>query len=62
MKGFVRDRYGRGIPDATVSVVGINHNITTAAFGDYWRLLVPGDYQLTFSAAGLVSRVLLRFK
>jgi len=53
VKGYVRDEAtGAGIENATISVAGINHPVTAAAFGDFWRLLVPGSYNLTFSAAG----------
>lgn len=53
VKGTVSDiGDGTGIPNATVSVQGIDHNITTAHTGDYWRLLTPGTYTLTVSAPG----------
>ncbi|CAL8351183.1 unnamed protein product [Lota lota] len=53
VKGTVSDiRDGSGIPDATISVVGIDHNVTTAQTGDYWRLLVPGTFSLIASARG----------
>lgn len=53
MKGFVKDeRLGTGIANATVAVAGINHTVTTATFGDFWRLLVAGKYDLTISADG----------
>jgi len=53
VKGTVSDiRDGSGIPNATISVVGIDHNVTTAQNGDYWRLLVPGTFRLIASARG----------
>ncbi|XP_047688596.1 carboxypeptidase D isoform X3 [Prionailurus viverrinus] len=53
VKGFVKDSVtGSGLENATISVAGINHNITTGRFGDFHRLLVPGTYNITAVLTG----------
>ncbi|XP_006755053.1 PREDICTED: inactive carboxypeptidase-like protein X2 [Myotis davidii] len=52
IKGLVTDSHGKGIPDAVISVEGINHDVRTASDGDYWRLLNPGEYVVTAKADG----------
>ncbi|XP_067833157.1 probable carboxypeptidase X1 [Heptranchias perlo] len=52
IKGVVRDHDDNGIANAIIAVDGINHHIRTAIDGDYWRLLNPGDYEVTAMAEG----------
>eukprot|EP00058_Branchiostoma_floridae_P023509 XP_002608999.1 hypothetical protein BRAFLDRAFT_124007 [Branchiostoma floridae] len=52
IKGFVRDGAGRGVPNATISVEDVDHDVTTASDGDYWRLLLPGTHRVTASWEG----------
>jgi len=51
VSGFVTDSNGHPIANSTIHVHEIDHNVTSASFGDYWRLLVPGTYTITVSAA-----------
>lgn len=46
VKGFVFSTNCNPLPNATIHIVDRDHNVTTACDGDYWRLLVPGEYQL----------------
>ncbi|XP_065490603.1 probable carboxypeptidase X1 [Caloenas nicobarica] len=53
IKGVVRDGdTEQGIANAIISVDGINHDVRTALDGDYWRLLNPGEYEVTARAEG----------
>lgn len=52
VSGLVQDEAGEAINKAIISVVGINHNITSTERGEYWRLLPEGEYTLFVSAVG----------
>ncbi|XP_011617722.2 probable carboxypeptidase X1 [Takifugu rubripes] len=53
IKGVVRDKdTDHGIAGAVIEVEDIDHHIRSAAGGDYWRLLNPGEYRVTASADG----------
>ena len=57
MKGFVLDEdTGAGIYNASISIRGIDHKVTSAQAGDYWRILAPGSYDVIVSAKGYVSK------
>ncbi|XP_047538492.1 carboxypeptidase D-like isoform X1 [Vanessa atalanta] len=53
--GFVHSHIGHGLANATISVSGIRHPVRAARDGDYWRLLVPGSYNITASKEGYES-------
>lgn len=52
VKGFVMDDQGNAVQNAEISVAGIEHSVKTARNGDYWRLLTPGDYEVSVTAYG----------
>lgn len=54
VKGLVTNKKGKPIQDANIIVQGINHNVTTTARGEYWRLLRPGTYKISAAAYGYV--------
>lgn len=52
VKGLVLNEHGDAVLDADVIVEGINHNVTTSNRGEYWRLLLPGTYDIYAVAYG----------
>lgn len=58
VRGFVVDGGGGGpIQGARLTVKGRDYVVRTAADGDYWRLLVGGEYRLMVSAEGYETSV-----
>ncbi|CAG5047116.1 unnamed protein product [Parnassius apollo] len=53
--GFVHSHIGHALANATVSVGGVRHAVRTARDGDYWRLLLPGKYNITAAKDGYES-------
>ena len=50
VRGIVTDEKGEPLPEANIEISGISYtekknNITTSVFGEYWRLLAPGQYR-----------------
>ncbi|XP_032402652.1 probable carboxypeptidase X1 isoform X1 [Xiphophorus hellerii] len=53
IKGVIRDKSTKqGIENAVVKVEDHDHDIRSAADGDYWRLLNPGEYKVVVWAEG----------
>lgn len=53
VKGLIRNRESMApIQQATVSIEGINHDVKSTTSGEYWRLLLPGVYNITVTASG----------
>lgn len=52
MHGFVKDEDDNPIDQARIAVANRRHDVFSARDGDFWRLLVPGSYDVTVSAKG----------
>lgn len=50
------DINGKPIHGASVAVSDRQHPVTSAADGDYWRLLVPGSYEIEATCSGFRSQ------
>ncbi|CAI6363562.1 unnamed protein product [Macrosiphum euphorbiae] len=57
IKGLVQDENNNPIPGATIHIVGINHTVKTTNRGEYWRLLLPGIYNISANAPGYNASV-----
>lgn len=53
--GTITSTIGHPIVNGAISVQGIQHVVRTAQGGDYWRILLPGTYNLTIAARGYES-------
>ncbi|CAF1279483.1 unnamed protein product, partial [Adineta ricciae] len=63
IKGFIRDAETQtGISGALIQVEGILHQVRSVQHGAYWRLLMPGSYNVTITAAGYVSQTKMNIK
>ncbi|KAK0426355.1 hypothetical protein QR680_009664 [Steinernema hermaphroditum] len=51
VKGIISDDAGRPLRGAVVSLAkgGTGKNVTTTKDGEFWRMLPPGDYEITVS-------------
>lgn len=53
VRGYVKEAInGAALANVSIVVTGINHNLTTGKFGDYYRLLLPGTYNITAEVRG----------
>lgn len=56
VRGYVKDAIsGAALTNVSILVAGIRHNLTTGQYGDYYRLLLPGTYNITAVAQGYAS-------
>lgn len=54
IKGFVADSAGQPVVNATISVDGMRRSVRSYVYGDYWRILLPGSYNVSVNATGSV--------
>lgn len=50
--GYVRSSIGTAIVNATITIGTSPHVVYSGSNGEYWRLLLPGRYNLTVEADG----------
>ncbi|XP_070570378.1 carboxypeptidase D-like [Ptychodera flava] len=56
VKGLVVDENGNPLPRARVSVIGRSNYFNTTLDGEYFRILLPGQYEIEASANGYTSQ------
>ncbi|CAH1791071.1 unnamed protein product [Owenia fusiformis] len=52
IKGIISDSKGNPVPNAEVYIDKRKHPFTSTAKGEYWRILLPGKYNIKVKAAG----------
>lgn len=53
VRGYVKEAVsGDALINVSIVVAGIRHNLTTGNHGEYYRLLLPGTYNITAVAQG----------
>ena len=57
LKGHVKDANGNILSGAEVIVEGNDKSVVTSSRGEYWRLLLPGVYQVKAKYQNEVSEV-----
>lgn len=56
VRGYVKEAVnGAALINVSIVVAGIRHNLTTGNHGEYYRLLLPGTYNITAVAQGWIS-------
>lgn len=50
--GFISTHLGDPVNGVTIKVKGIDHVTKSADDGDYWKLLMPGKYTVSYSKEG----------
>lgn len=52
IRGLVKDEEGKPIKGARISIANRRKDVFSYKDGDYWRLLVPGSYEVSVAAKG----------
>lgn len=50
--GFIKSSIGTPIGNAAITLNDIKHVTYSSAYGDYWKLVLPGKYNITVDAPG----------
>ncbi|KAL0272304.1 UNVERIFIED_CONTAM: hypothetical protein PYX00_005333 [Menopon gallinae] len=59
VKGLIMDSMtGLGVPSAALTILGRDVNFTSHVTGEFWRILLPGDYILKAEAEGYDGQLL----